>query len=70
MNTYVIRITTINNLYADYIVNGNDLRQAELNAERAFFRDYPGADLNIKLSLVNPNENNIKEIINTLKEAI
>ena len=69
MNTYVIRINTIDNLYAYYMVEAKNLEEAKLKAQKAFFRDYPGADLNIKLSLSEPNPKIITEIINIIREG-
>lgn len=68
MKTYVIRVNTINNLYADYIIEANNLFEANEKCKKAFFRDYEGADKNIKLSLV-PNTKNLKEIIDIIKES-
>ena len=74
MNTYIqayiIRITTKDNLFADYIVSANDLFSAKSKAKKAFFRDYPDADKKIKLSLEKPDTKKITEILNIIKEAI
>lgn len=67
MKTYIIRINTIDNLYTDYMVEANNLFEAKENAKKAFFRDYEGANKDIKLSLV-PDTKNLKEIINIIKE--
>lgn len=69
MKAYTIRITTADNLYTDYIVEANNLLEAKMQAECAFFRDYPDANTNIKLSLTEPNSKVITEIINIIKEA-
>lgn len=67
MNTYVIRITTIDNLFTDYMIEASNLFQAKSKARKAFFRDYPGADKNIKLSLGEPSPEIITEIINIIR---
>ena len=67
--TYTIRITTIDNLYADYIVEAYNLFFAKMQARNAFFRDYPGADKDVILSITEPNKTVITEIINMIKEA-
>ena len=67
MKSYVIRINTIDNLYTDYVVEANNLFEANMAAKEAFCRDYEGADENIKLSL-NPAIQNILEIINIIGE--
>ena len=69
MKTYTIRITTIDNLYSDYIVEANNLLEAKAKVKYAFFRDYPDANINIKLSLTEPNSKVITEIIKIIKEA-
>lgn len=69
MRTYTIRITTINGLYADYIIEAECLLIAKEKAKKAFFRDYPEADKNIKLSLSEPKPEIIKEIMNIIIEA-
>ena len=66
---YSIRVSTIDNLYADYIVEAENLFYAKMLARNKFFKDYPGADENVKLSLSNPNAKNIHEIIEIIKEA-
>lgn len=68
METYVVRITTVDNLYKDYIVEAKTLLEARNKAKDAFFRDYPDANEDICFSLQNPNKNNIKEIIMILNE--
>lgn len=70
MNTYVIRITTINNLFADYMIEANNIMQAKSKARKAFFRDYPGADKNIKLSLGEPSSEILTEIIKLIRRSI
>ena len=67
-NTYTIRITTIDNLYADYIVEAENLFFAKIRARNAFFRDYPDADKHIKLSIGNLDYKVITEIMNIIKE--
>lgn len=67
--TYSIRVSTVDNLYADYIVEAENLFYAKMLARNSFFRDYPDADVNLKFSLVNLNDENVEEIINTIKEA-
>lgn len=69
MNTYIIRINTADNLFADYMVEAENLFFAKMKARKAFFRDYPDANMNIKLSLTEPNSKVITEIINIIKEA-
>lgn len=68
LKTYNIRITTIDNLYADYIVEATNLFFAKIRAREAFYRDYPSADSNMKFSLNNPNSENITEIMQVIKE--
>lgn len=65
--TYIIRITTKDNLYADYMVEAENLFNAKTKAKKAFFRDYPDADTNIKLSLQKPDSEKIREIMNIIK---
>lgn len=67
MNAYTIRVSTIDNLYADYIVEANNLFFAKIRARNAFFRDYPEADIRIKLSLVEPSKKVITEVLNIIK---
>lgn len=69
MKTYTIRITTIDNLYTDYIVEAENLLQAKNKVKNAFFRAYPDADMRIKLSLTEPNKKIITEVMNIIKEA-
>ena len=69
LNTYTIRISTNDNLYKDYIVEAENLFFAKMKARNAYFRDYPDADKKIKLSLTEPSEKVIKEIMNIIKEA-
>lgn len=69
MNCYVIRVNTIDNLYTDYIVEAKNIFQAKNKTRKAFFRDFPFADFRIKLSLVEPNQKIITEIMNIIKEA-
>ena len=69
LNTYIIRITTTDNLYADYIVEAENLFFAKMRARSSFLRDYPEADTHIKLSLRNPDKIKITEIANIIKEA-
>lgn len=69
MKAYTIRITTADNLYSDYIVEANNLLEAKMQAECAFFRDYPDANMNIKFSLTEPSSRTITEILNIIKEA-
>ena len=69
MKTYVIRVNTIDNLYADYIIEAINLWQAKGKARKAFFKDYPGADENIKLSVDNLTSEKIKEIIDIIRRA-
>lgn len=68
MNTYVIRITTIKNLFADYMIEANNIMQAKSKARKAFFRDYPDADTNIKLSLEEPSPKVITEIMDIIRK--
>lgn len=67
MNAYTIRVSTIDNLYADYIVEANNLFFAKIRARNAFFRDYADADTRIKLSLVEPSKKVITEVLNIIK---
>lgn len=67
MNTYTIRITTIDNLYADYIVEAENLFYAKIKTRNAFFRNYPNANIDIKLSLNKPTSDNIKEIVDIIR---
>lgn len=69
MEVYIIRITTKENLYSDYIVEADNLFNAKTKAKKAFFRDYPDADTNIKLSLQKPDSKIIKEITDIIKGA-
>ena len=69
MNVYTIRISTVDGLYTDYIVEAKDLKEANKKAKEAFFRDYPNANENIKLSIAEPNTKIITEIMNIIKEA-
>lgn len=68
MNTYIIRITTIDNLFTDYMIEASNLFQAKLKARKAFFRDYPDADTNIKLSLGEPSSKVITEIMDIIRK--
>lgn len=69
MNCYVIRVNTIDNLYIDYMVEAKNIFQAKNKIKKAFFRDFPFAEFRIKLSLVEPNQKIITEIMNIIKEA-
>ena len=68
MNTYVIRVTTIDNLYADYMIEADNFFIAKIKARNSFFRDYPGANKNLKLSLDNPTSKQLTEILKILEE--
>ena len=68
MNTYTIRVTTIDNLYADYIIEANNLSQARIKVLRAFERDYPDCEIPKRLTLTDPKPEIITEIINIIKE--
>lgn len=68
-DNYIIRITTIDNVYSDYWVTAYNIWSAKRKAKSAFFRDFPYADRNVKLSLVNPDTKKIREICNIIKEA-
>lgn len=63
MNTYIIRVTTIDELYKDYIVEAETILEARNKAKDLFFMEFPKADERIKFSLRNPNNRNIKEIM-------
>lgn len=63
MNTYVIRVNTINNLYADYIIEADTLVSARKKARKVFFRDFPNANEHIRLSLEKPTQKIIKEVM-------
>lgn len=69
INCYVIRVTTIDNLYVDYMVEAKNICQANIKARRAFFRDFPNANFMIKTSVVEPSPKIITEIMNIIKEA-
>lgn len=69
METYIIRVTTIDNLYTDYMVEADSLRLARDKAEKAYFRNYPDADNHLIFSLVNVDGGKIEEIMMMLKEA-
>ena len=68
-NTYTIRVSTIDNLYADYIVEADNLFFAKMKARQAFLRDYPESNNNLKLSLIKPSKEVITEIMEIIKEA-
>lgn len=38
MKSYVIRINTIDNLYTDYVVEANNLFEANMAAKKSFFQ--------------------------------
>lgn len=67
MKAYIIRVNTIDNLYADYIVEANNLVSARFKTKKAFLKDYSDADPKIKLQLQNPTDKTIKEIIEIIK---
>ena len=68
MKSYLIRVNTIDNLYADYIVEARNLLIAKLKVRRAFFKNYPGA--NRKIKLVNcANNTNINKAKKLIKEV-
>ena len=69
INCYVIRVNTIDNLYTDYMVEAKNIREAKEKTKKAFFRDFPKADKNIKLSIEKPDSKVITEIMNIIKEA-
>lgn len=68
MKTYVIRITTTENLHKDYMVEAKNIIEAKEKAKKAFFRDYPGADTRIKVSLNKTDSEIVTEIMNIIKE--
>lgn len=68
MNTYVIRINTVDNLFTDYMVEAENLFFAKMKARKAFFRDYPGADTNIRLELGEPSPKVITEIMDIIRK--
>lgn len=68
MNTYVIRINTVDNLFTDYMVEAENLFFAKMKARKAFFRDYPDTDTNIKLSLEEPSPKVITEIMDIIRK--
>ena len=68
MNTYVIRVTTIDNLYADYMIEADNLFIAKMKARNSFLRDYPGANKNLKLSLDKPTSKQLTEVLKILEE--
>lgn len=66
--TYTIRISTIDNLYADYIVEAENLFFAQIRARNAFLRDYPDADPRVKTSITDPKPEIITEIIDIINK--
>lgn len=68
MNTYIIRITTIDNLFADYMIEAKNIMQAKFKAKNIFFKTYPDADANIKLSLEEPSPKVITEIMDIIRK--
>ena len=64
---YNIRITTIDNLYVDYLVEADNIFTAKLKARNAFFRDFPYADNNITYSVEQPSKKIITELLNIIK---
>lgn len=68
MNAYTIRISTVDGLYTDYIVEAKDIKEANKKAKEAFFRDYPNADEKITTSITEPNTKIITEIMHIIKE--
>lgn len=68
MNTYIIRITTIDNLFADYMIEAKNIMQAKSKAKNIFFKTYPDADANIKLSLEEPSPKVITEIMDIIRK--
>lgn len=69
MKVYIIRINTIDNLFADYMIEAENLFFAKIKARKAFLKNYPGADKNIRLELKNISNEKLTEIINIIKEA-
>ena len=69
MKIYTIRVITIDNLYADYIVEASNLSEAKEKVKNIFFKDYQDAEKNIKLSLTEPNIKLVTEIMEIIKEA-
>ena len=69
MKIYTIRVITIDNLYADYIVEASNLSEAKEKVKNTFFKDYQDAEKNIKLSLTEPNIKLVTEIMEIIKEA-
>ena len=70
INCYVIRINTIDNLYIDYMVEAKNIIEARNRAKKAFFRDFPKGNKNIKLSITEPNPRIITEIVNIIKDNL
>ena len=68
MKTYVIRINTKDNLYADYIVEAENLFYAKIKARNAYFNTYKDADTDIILSLVKVDTEVIREVVDIIKE--
>ena len=68
MNTYIIRITTIDNLFADYMIEAKNIMQAKSKAKNIFFKTYLDADANIKLSLEEPSPKVITEIMDIIRK--
>lgn len=67
MKTYVIRVNTIDNLYADYMIEAINMWQAKGKARKAFFTDYPDANENIKLSLDNITTELLNEVLDIIQ---
>lgn len=65
--TYVIRITVEGGLYKDYIVEADNLFFAKMRARNAFFKEFPSAKTNIKMSLQNPDTKKIREVIEIIE---
>lgn len=66
--TYVIRITVEGGLYKDYIVEADNLFGAKMIARNAFFKEFPDANNNIKLSLQNPDTKKIREVVQIIEK--
>lgn len=69
MKTYVIKFTIQDKIEAYYIVEANHILSARNKAKKQFLKEYPGADFNyIKMSLDNPTNEKIREILEIIKE--
>ena len=68
-NSYLIRVTTLDTIYVDYLVDAANVFFAKIKARNMFLKEYPDANPNVKLSLLKPDTIKIKEALNIIKEA-